>query len=184
MTAILNDCDLPAKILAALARAEPGAASAYQAANEAIATLLRTIPRKSCRDGRSREQWPLVPRQPFRKRSGTCSSLNGGGSSDVPIGGAGVDKLIGEAGDDILTGGSGADEYKIVAPGFGHDVITDFGNGADYIRITGVTGVDDMSDLAFSQVGADALVTFPDGSTLTLEGVQASSLDAGDFSFG
>ena len=63
-------------------------------------------------------------------------------------------------------------------------MVTDFQNGSDYIRVTGIAGVDDIGDLTISQNGAHTLITFPDGSTITLNGVSAASLDAGDFSFG
>ncbi|HYE43945.1 MAG TPA: hypothetical protein VEA15_11175, partial [Caulobacteraceae bacterium] len=110
-------------------------------------------------------------------------TLNGGFSSDVLIGGAGNDKLIGELGNDTLTGGAGSDAFQVTAAGFGNDVVTDFGAG-DYIRVTGIAGVNDISDLAISQNGANTLITFPDGSTITLNGVSAVSLDEADFSFG
>ncbi|HYE42810.1 MAG TPA: M10 family metallopeptidase C-terminal domain-containing protein [Caulobacteraceae bacterium] len=110
-------------------------------------------------------------------------TLNGGGSSDVLIGGNGNDKLIGEAGNDTLTGGAGSDAFQVTAAAFGNDVVTDFGAG-DYIRVTGIAGVDAFNDLTVSQNGANAVITFPDGSTITLNGVSAATVDAADFSFG
>jgi Ca2+-binding RTX toxin-like protein len=109
-------------------------------------------------------------------------TLNGGDGNDVLDGGTGRDTLNGEKGDDVLTGGADTDWFWLASTGTGHDIVTDFENGLDKVRITGIAGVDDFSDLAVSDNGAGgAVITLPDGSTLTLEGVAAADVDAGDF---
>ena len=109
-------------------------------------------------------------------------TLNGGAHNDIINGGNGADKLIGELGNDTLTGGADADTFWFNVPGFGSDVVTDFENGADVIRITGNPGVDDFSDLTITTNGSGwAVITLPDGSDITLTGVTAGQVDSSDF---
>ncbi len=65
-------------------------------------------------------------------------TLEGGVGDDVLLGGAQNDDLYGGNGDDLLTGGTGNDSFEFtmdfdydtyVSSSFGHDVITDFGEG-------------------------------------------------------
>jgi len=115
---------------------------------------------------------------------GGNDTLNGGGQNDVLSGGDGNDKLLGELGNDTLTGGAGSDQFWFNMAGFGSDTVTDFANGTDKIRITGIAGVDDFSDLSVSTNGSGwAVITLPDGSTITLTGVTAGQVDASDFSW-
>ncbi|HYE42698.1 MAG TPA: M10 family metallopeptidase, partial [Caulobacteraceae bacterium] len=110
--------------------------------------------------------------------------LSGGLGVDSLNGGDGRDTLNGDAGDDVLTGGAHADKFWFSGSGFGADTITDFHNGLDRIRVTGVAGVDDFSDLAVAANGSGwAVITFPDGSTVTLEGVTTAQVDAADFAW-
>jgi len=60
--------------------------------------------------------------------------LSGGEGDDIIVAGAGNDTISGDAGDDIISGGSGDDVFQFKA-GFGHDTITDFGDGHDKINI-------------------------------------------------
>ena len=103
-------------------------------------------------------------------------------------GGADADKIYGEAGDDTLTGGGGADRFILNAGAFGADVITDFENGVDKIRILEsafATVGDGFSDLTISANGSGwAVVTFADGSSITLTGVTVAQVDASDFAWG
>jgi Ca2+-binding RTX toxin-like protein len=75
---------------------------------------------------------------------GNDTIMDGGGwGNDKLIGGAGHDTLIAGDGDDILTGGAGNDtltsgtgrDIFVVAPGSGHDQITDFEHGRDLIDL-------------------------------------------------
>ena len=113
---------------------------------------------------------------------GGKDTLNGGEHNDVLDGGAGNDKLYGGTGNDTLTGGADADQFIVNAKAFGNDTVTDFQDGVDKIRIQGVAGWDDFSDVTVSANGSGwAVITFSDGSTITLTGVLASAVDASDF---
>ena len=60
----------------------------------------------------------------------------------------------------------------------------DFENGVDKIRLTTISGVDDFTDLTITSNGSGwAVITLPDGSSLTLVGVAAGQVDASDFLF-
>lgn len=88
-------------------------------------------------------------------------SLNGDGLADVLYGdagndrlngGGGADLLIGGAGRDVLTGGNGRDGFVLANGGGGStlgaaDVITDFQNGRDTLRLSGLT----FADLSITQ---------------------------------
>jgi hypothetical protein len=68
-----------------------------------------------------------------------------------------------------LTGGSGADTFHASA-GMGADVVTDFSfTGGDRVQV----------DAGLTWTVSGSVVTFSDGSTLTLTGVSAGSLPAG-----
>jgi len=120
--------------------------------------------------------------------------LYGYGGHDNMRGGLGTDTLYGGEGDDILIGGNGADEYKggngadtflFNAGTFGADLIKDWQDGVDHIEFAGIAGVDDFSDLTIGNDGlGNALITLPDGSTITLRGIAEGTLDASDFVFG
>ncbi len=88
--------------------------------------------------------------------------LNGGGGNDKLFGGAGNDRLIAGFGNDRLTGNAGVDwfEYdRLIRQG--SDIITDFTNGADRIRIAGGS----MADVAISSVdsGLDTRIVLDSG---------------------
>ncbi|WP_179379322.1 beta strand repeat-containing protein [Jannaschia marina] len=95
------------------------------------------------------------------------------------VGGDGDDLLSGEGGDDILTGGAGADTFRF-APGDGNDVVTDFQLGTDRLQIDDF-GPDFSASDALTQDGSDALLTFEDGSTVRLVGVDATQFSEDDF---
>ena len=99
------------------------------------------------------------------------------------FGGTGNDTLDGGGGGDWLTGGAGADEFRFSAGG-GRDTITDFGNGADVLRLDG-TGVGSFTDLLGSAVEMDGDTALLLGATdsVLLLGVAASDLSAADFNF-
>lgn len=104
------------------------------------------------------------------------NEIFGGGGSDDLRGQSGDDELRGGGGDDLLSGGLGDDTFIFEAAS-GHDRITDFEGGAD----------DDVIVLFFapvqiaaSQVGADTLIDFGDGNTLTLQNFTASALAEDD----
>ncbi len=117
---------------------------------------------------------------------GGADTLSGGAGDDSLSGGAGEDVLSGGSGTDTLTGGAGADRFVILSND-GSARITDF----DMTRIGGRTADRlDLSDMRNAQgqplTRPDVIVTddgqgnavlaFPTGETLILEGVAASQV--------
>jgi len=115
--------------------------------------------------------------------------VHGGQGSDVVYGEDGADVLFGDKGDDFVHGGKGDDvidggegsdalaggpgpDVFLFAPGGGADVVADF-NAAEGDRVQ-VAG-----PYALSQAGADVVVALGSGDTITLLGVQLSSLPGG-----
>lgn len=88
--------------------------------------------------------------------------MNGGTGSDTLSGQSGNDLIAGQAGQDFATGGSGEDTFVFYSGDLINwrdtsgtvqerslqlDIIHDFVVGEDTIRLSGLNGVDDMSDL-------------------------------------
>ncbi|MBR0830454.1 VCBS domain-containing protein [Bradyrhizobium manausense] len=112
--------------------------------------------------------------------------LYGEGGNDVIYGGSGNDLIDGGIGNDILTGLAGADTF-VFAVHDGADQITDFSHAqGDRIDLTGVAGaIGSIADIQShaQQVGADTVITFGGGDTLTLTNVTLGGLVDGDFIF-
>lgn len=112
-------------------------------------------------------------------------TLRGEDGTDRLLGGAGRDWLDGGAGNDTLFGGAGADIFSF-GNGKGHDVIGDFTDGLDLIRIS-APGIARVADLAITADAAgDAVVTFvSEGRTtvVTLTDIEVGQLSAADFIF-
>ncbi|WP_372884158.1 M10 family metallopeptidase C-terminal domain-containing protein [Shimia sp.] len=118
--------------------------------------------------------------------------LTGGTGRDILLGGTGGDRLTGESGRDILLGGSGDD---LLDGGRGADVfifqggsdrITDFEDDRDLLVLDRAalglapdSGAGDLAALA-TPVAEGLLLSFADGSSLTLEGVDSPALLADD----
>lgn len=115
--------------------------------------------------------------------SGDADILNGGAGADVIDGGIGMDTITGGTGNDTMTGGLGDDVFAL-ADGSGADTITDFDTGDDngdgvYNDQLDVTNLTDSSgnpvnawDVVVSDDGSgNALLTFPNGETVVLQGV-------------
>jgi serralysin len=112
--------------------------------------------------------------------------LLGGGGNDTLSGGEGADRLEGGAGIDQLTGGAGADTFDLTFADSG-DVITDFeltlqnGRTLDQLDVSDLQDADGNPIRAWQvQIGDDgqggAVLNFPGGEVLTLQGVSASAL--------
>jgi parallel beta-helix repeat protein len=119
-----------------------------------------------------------------------ANTIDGGGGNDILDGrdgndtllaGGGNDRIIGGLGNDTLTGGTGSDVFAFAA-GWDNDVITDFTRKQDKMEFSGVTGLTAFNQLAITQVGADAHVSFG-GHDIALLGVTAITLTASDFLF-
>lgn len=111
---------------------------------------------------------------------GRADILAGGRGNDVLAGGRGNDRLFGGAGDDLLTGGAGSDRLMggagadtfVFSFGSRRDVVLDFENNIDTLRIHGFGGLSAVLDAArvvsgntIFDFGADVLVV--KGITLT-----------------
>jgi len=111
--------------------------------------------------------------------------LYGGDGNDTLLAGDGDDILCGGAGDDVLSGGLGSDIF-VVGPGEGNDRIVDFDNAAqgDVIKLAGFgwTSFADVQAHA-SQQGANTVIEFATGDTLTISNVALTSLSAAAFQF-
>ena len=109
--------------------------------------------------------------------------LTGDANNNTLQGGAGADVLNGGAGSDTLTGGAGGDIF-VSAPGNGADTVTDFSAAeGDRIDLTGFSAINSFSQVQALaiQVGANTVLNFGSGDTLTLNNVTASGLTANDF---
>ncbi len=115
--------------------------------------------------------------------------LYGGDGDDTIVGGTGNDTLSGGAGDDILSGGVGCDIFE-ASQGGGNDTVTDFDLTVRQGQTSQFTDQIDISDLqnpdgspvyAHQVVVTDdgngnALLTFPEGETLVLQGVTPAQM--------
>jgi Ca2+-binding RTX toxin-like protein len=104
-----------------------------------------------------------------------ANRLEGRGGVDTLSGAGGADTLVGGLGDDRLTGGAGGDTF-IFNKGDGHDVITDFGNGADVLNVSSLLSAGYTPTLVLS--GSDTLIQFSTGDYVKLLGVLPSQLTA------
>jgi hypothetical protein len=120
-------------------------------------------------------------------------TIDGGAGNDIIFGSAGNDTLLGGndndtlggAGSaDTLTGGSGNDTF-VYGPGGGADTVTDFTIGGDRINLAAFGGIHSLGDVLAlaTQVGADTVINFGGGDTLTLLGVTRTTLTSGNFAF-
>ena len=112
--------------------------------------------------------------------------LFGGEGDDELTGGDGGynDLLVGGEGNDKLTGGAGADNF-VFGLNHGSDWITDFGDGADVIDLSGLEGISGFDDLHVWSLGTAAVVdlTNQGGGSIWLQDTDVSDLDAADFVF-
>jgi Ca2+-binding RTX toxin-like protein len=112
-------------------------------------------------------------------------ALQGNAGDDVLDGLGGVDALDGGAGNDTLTGGTGNDNFVYSAAGFGQDVITDFQDGADKLKVHSsiatnitffnITG-NGTTSVVLTQIAAPT-------NTITLQGASAITISSADFIF-
>src|SRR3954447_18585959 len=106
------------------------------------------------------------------------------GASDAITGSNLADIIKGYAGEDILKGNGGDDTF-FFAPGYGHDTIQDFvaGPTEDKIDLTAFGSIHTLSDALShaTQAGADTVLDFGNGDTLTLQNVTKTSLTTEDF---
>ncbi|NOS87649.1 MAG: hypothetical protein HOP34_03765 [Methylococcaceae bacterium] len=113
--------------------------------------------------------------------------IYGGEGGDLIFGGIGNDMIYGQVGSDILTGGAGNDIF-VFAWGDGQDTIKGFGDkvgNQDSIDLSGFTI--SSKDISIESSGGNTIIGIEGVNNLdfqlTLIGVKASTLDAGDFIF-
>jgi Ca2+-binding RTX toxin-like protein len=111
--------------------------------------------------------------------------LSGGAGNDSLSGGGNVDNLLGGTGNDTLTGGNQADLFVYVEANFGADVVTDFTDGSDRLKVFSAVA-NDISDFNITGNGTTSvmltLATDPNQS-ITLNGPAAITITATDFVF-
>ena len=89
------------------------------------------------------------------------------------------------SGDDTLTGAGANDEFVFAQP-IGNDTIDNFNVASDKIDLVGFNNVASFSDIQANLTNdgnGDALITIGAGETITLNGIDATSLTASDFVF-
>ncbi|RME16584.1 MAG: hypothetical protein D6801_05255, partial [Alphaproteobacteria bacterium] len=101
------------------------------------------------------------------------------GQSNSFKGGAGDDTFIFTKGNDHAWGGAGADTFVFSGAKFGKDVVHDFQDGQDMLKVTGATSV---ADLTIHAQGSDMLIDW-NGNTIVLQGQAGATIDAADFIF-
>ncbi|QPF82875.1 VCBS repeat-containing protein [Bradyrhizobium genosp. L] len=112
-------------------------------------------------------------------------TVQGTAADDHIVGTPFADTIGGGAGSDTLTGGAGADTF-VFASGYGADTILDFKHAeGDKIDVSGVAGIYSLADITAhaTQSGANTIIDFGNGDTLTLNGVTKTNLVASDFVF-
>ena len=118
-------------------------------------------------------------------------SLYGGNGGGSLYGGTGKDRLWGGSSDDVLEGGEGRDRHWgdggadvfafTAALDEGKDLLMDFQDGSDLIRIAGA-GFDDLIIESVAK-GADTKITLPSGTIIRIENISDSQIGAEDFLF-
>ena len=87
------------------------------------------------------------------------------------------------AGDDTLTG-AGATDLFVFAQPIGNDIIYHFNVASDKIDLVGFDGISSFADIRLADdASGNAVVTLGSGETITLHGVDAALLTAGNFEF-
>ncbi len=114
--------------------------------------------------------------------------LEGSGGADRISAFNGNDTIIGGAGDDTLEAGAG-DDLLIYALGDGADVVSGFTAGVaggDVLDVSGLgAAFDTFAEItnAATQNGADTVITFGGGDSITLVNTTLTDLNADDFLF-
>jgi Ca2+-binding RTX toxin-like protein len=123
--------------------------------------------------------WTLGANLEYLNLKGTAAiNATGNALANVLRGNDAANVMEGAGGNDVLIGGGGADSFTF-RPGSGQDRINDYVDGTDHLDFYGFGS----SRPTMTQVGADTVLTFSTGETITLVGVQMSTIGAGDLIF-
>ena len=111
----------------------------------------------------------------------------GGSAGQRPLtGDATANTILGGAGNDTLTGNAGNDVFVFHA-GFGLDTISDFAAGAsvgDVIQVNSSLFANFAAIQSHAtQVGANTVIIYDAGNTITLASVTLANINANDFLF-
>ncbi len=110
--------------------------------------------------------------------------IEGGFLDDRIFGGRGRDVLIAGLGDDRMSGGRGADVFVFATDEYeGRNVITDFADGQDLIRMSGDIFASITAVVASGRGGVNTTITLAGGTEIVLKGVDVSAISADDFDF-
>ncbi len=114
--------------------------------------------------------------------------LQGGADNDDLFGNGARDILHGGTGNDDMTGGADRDQFLFVEAAFGQDIILDYEDGLDYLKVFSAVA-DDISDFIITGNGTSTVtLTLDDGTgnnSITLISHDGSNMtiDAADFQF-
>ena len=98
----------------------------------------------------------------FIDGKGGNDTLIGSNFADDLRGADGDDILDGRGGNDILNGGKGSNTF-VFADGYGSDTVVKYQPGKDVFDFTGVSGVNDFSDLTLTQIDPKTVLIDFDG---------------------
>lgn len=109
-----------------------------------------------------------------------ADKLYGDGGNDTLLGGDATDLLLGGAGNDQLYGQAGTDTFQF-APAFGADIVMDFQNNQDTLKLDDAIwgGGKSASDVVAQYarvVGTDTVFDFGGGNTITVKNVTSTSV--------
>lgn len=109
-----------------------------------------------------------------------ADKLYGDGANDTLLGGDATDLLLGGAGNDQLYGQAGTDTFQF-APAFGADIVMDFQNNQDTLKLDDAIwgGGKSASDVVAQYarvVGTDTVFDFGGGNTITVKNVTSTSV--------
>ena len=126
-------------------------------------------------------QFSLTPASVAASGHSFNDTLDGGSGDDKIYGQEGDDTIIGGADDDYLEGGSGSDTF-VYADGSGNDVIKDFTIGEDLLDVSALNNGSGQTvghgDVTVTSDGeGGSILTFPNGETIRLVGVDPTSID-------
>ncbi|MEQ1941760.1 family 16 glycosylhydrolase [Mesorhizobium sp. VNQ89] len=111
----------------------------------------------------------------------SANSATGNALPNIIIGNGGANVITGGGSNDILTGGAGADTF-VFKRGDGSDIITDFENGLDVVRLDdhGFSTFEEVR-AAMTQVGDDTYLALTSFDTLVFRDTLVSDFSAKDF---
>ncbi|WP_256386620.1 hypothetical protein [Hydrocoleum sp. CS-953] len=121
-----------------------------------------------------------------RQNSSFCQLFAGDGNDliivrrgdDIIDGGAGRDIIAAQRGDDIITGGTGSDFFDF-SSNHGENIITDFEDGIDFIRLRGNLTFADLEIEA--ENGGTSIESENGDLEIQLPGVNVANITADDF---